>query len=536
MYKQILLAAAFASAIIPLPALAQQPAEVTAPATLPVGTCINMGNSLELEDEGMHGTKRIDAADFERIAATGFQTIRLPVRWDTHSSSEAPYTIEPAWLDRVTEVVDMALASGLNVILDSHHFNPIHEDPAGVAPWHGGVWRQVAARFAGYPEDTLWFELENEPHNKFTNDNLLETLAPALAAVRETNPTRPVIYGGGNWSGVDSLATLPLPEDPNAYPTFHYYEPFAFTHQGASWVEPEAPPVGRSYGEAGDAAQLAGDVAKVRAYAERTGKLPFMGETGAYEEHVPLAQRVAYAKAVHEAFAPLGVGICTWAYTNTFPFYDAQKGEWLAGMRGALGLADDTTAPPMSTAGPAPAFDTSREPKARRLPSELAAFDDQLPGWLVNDPSSLEWTSYGPALKRSVNAQAEVPNGGVALTFEVTRAGDPWSAGANIPLIADIEEGRRYTIGFWARAVSSEAPDGKGMVQVRFQRDREPYPGFGDTTVSVGPDWQFHEVSAVADADIPRKDALAVMQFGSAVQTLEIGQAIVVADAASITQ
>src|SRR3546814_12632681 len=66
-----------------------------------------------------------------------------------------------------------------------------------------------------------------------TNANLLATLAPALAAIRATNPTRAVVIGGENWTGIDSLATLDLPDDPNAYPTFHYYDTFAFTRQGA---------------------------------------------------------------------------------------------------------------------------------------------------------------------------------------------------------------------------------------------------------------------------------------------------------------
>ena len=167
------------TAMPPLPASASTEAR-----GLPVGTCINMGNSLEPEQEGSWGGHPIAAEDFTIIKQAGFDTVRIPVRWHNKSLSEPPYTIEAAWMDRVTEVVGQALAADLNVILNSHHFDPIHEDPLGVSKWHGGVWEQIAQRFADYPEDRLWFELENEPHNKFDNDNLLETLAPGLAAVR----------------------------------------------------------------------------------------------------------------------------------------------------------------------------------------------------------------------------------------------------------------------------------------------------------------------------------------------------------------
>ena len=305
---------------------------------LPVGACINMGNSLETMVESQDG-KRIDAADFARIRAAGFTTVRIPVRWMHRSRETAPHTIDPAFLDRVEAVVDQALAADLNVILNSHHFDALDKDPAATAPWLAAVWKQVAARFAARPEARLWFEISNEPHDKLTNANLLATLAPALAAIRATNPTRAVVIGGENWSGIDSLATLDLPDDPNVYPTFHYYEPFDFTHQGATWVDP-SPPLGRLYGTQADADRLAADVEKIRRYIARTGRKPFIGETGAYEA-IPLAGRVQYHRAVHDAFAPLDLGICAWAYTNTFPFWDRKTEQWLPGLRAAFGLPEN---------------------------------------------------------------------------------------------------------------------------------------------------------------------------------------------------
>lgn len=307
---------------------------------LPVGTCVNMGNMLEANQESSWGGAPIAAEDFARISEAGFDTVRLPVRWHNKTLQEAPWTVDEAWMDRVQEVVDQALAADLNVILNSHHFDPIHEDPLAVAEWHGAVWRQIAERFEGYPEDRLWFELENEPHNNFDHSNLLQTLNPALEAVRASHPTRPVIIGGENWSGIDSLATLPLPSDQNIYPTFHYYDPFAFTHQGASWTEPDVPPPGREFPTAEDRQRLAADVDKVRSYIERTGLVPFMGETGAYDLHISTEDRATYHRTVREAFQPTGIGICVWGYANTFPFWDREEGEWLPGMRAAIGLPE----------------------------------------------------------------------------------------------------------------------------------------------------------------------------------------------------
>ena len=310
-------------------------------AALPVGTCVNLGNTLEPEQEGSWGGAPATQQDMERIAAAGFDTVRIPVRWHNKSQSTPPYTVDPEWMNRVQQIVDWALAADLNVILNSHHFDPIHQDPLGVAAWHGGVWQQIAQRFAGYPEDTLWFELENEPHNAFDHSNLIATLTPALDAVRALHPTRAVIIGGENWSGIASLATLPLPDDANVHATFHYYDPFQYTHQGASWTAPDMPPAGRTFPTHADAAKLANDVLAVEAFIARTGKTPFMGEVGAYDLHIPLEDRAAYHRTINDAFAPTGIGMCVWAYSNTFPFFDRKSGEWLPGMRAALGLEEE---------------------------------------------------------------------------------------------------------------------------------------------------------------------------------------------------
>lgn len=511
-------------------AAAQAPAPA-APKALPVGTCINLGNTLEAEKEDSWGGVPVRREDLKRIAAAGFKTIRLPVRWHNKSSDKPPYTIDSAWMNRVQQIVDWALAENLNVILDSHHFDPIHDDPLAVAAWHGGVWKQIAERFKGYPEDKLWFELENEPHKNFNHTNLIATLTPALTEVRKLHPTRAVIIGGENWSGIKSLETLPLPDDPNVYPTFHYYDPFLYTHQGAEWTKPDMPPVGRAFPLPQDTAQLAQDVETVKAFIARTGKVPFMGEVGAYDAHISLADRVKYHRTIAQAFAPTGIGMCVWAYTNTFPFYDHKAEKWLPGLRGAIGLKDDTTAPPAPAAPSVPAPQASASPSSgsAKLSPELAAFDEQVPGDLINDPTRIDWASFGPNLEAGARQAADIPGGGAARVFDIKAKGQfPYTVAANVPLLDAISTGDQVTVGFYARVVSTERSDGKGIIGVRFQENAAPYGGFGDTNVLVGDKWEWYEVTARADKRIRKADAIVTFQMAGAKQVLEIGQAIVV--------
>ncbi len=299
-----------------------------------LGPCINMANFLEPPNEGDWGRPFTDT-DFADVAAKGFETVRLPVRFAGHALTIAPYTIDKAFMERAAYAVKLARAAKLRVIIDMHNYDELMADPASQKARFTGLWKQVAARFKR-EDGNVWFELMNEPNDRLDNTNLLSVYEPAMAEIRATNPIRKVVIGGGSWSGLESLATLPMPKDRNVIATFHYYDPFNFTHQGASWAEP-AQPLGTQFGGKADLDQLAKDVAKAKAYMTRSGRPLFMGETGAFEA-VPLAQRALYYKSVHDAFGAAGIDQCVWGYTNTFPFRDAKTGEWYTPLLRAIGL------------------------------------------------------------------------------------------------------------------------------------------------------------------------------------------------------
>lgn len=299
---------------------------------LPVGRCINLSDTLEAsDDEGAAGS--LAGTDFADLKMAGFATLRVPVAWSKHAAAKPPYAIDPRFLRRVHQVVREATGQGLNVILDLHAEDELMVDPARETPRFVRLWAQVAASFAQAPSN-VWFELLNEPHGALIGASLPAVLAPALAVVRAADPTRPVLIGGDDWNSLDGLLRLRLPRDPYLVPTFHYYEPFAFTHQGATWVE-HPPPFGRRFGSAADKARLDADLARVRAYMRRTGRVPVLGEFGAQDDpRVPLEQRLLYYRTVSAAFASIGVQGCAWGYRQGFRLRDGAR--WLPGALGAL--------------------------------------------------------------------------------------------------------------------------------------------------------------------------------------------------------
>jgi hypothetical protein len=172
---------------------------------------------------------------------------------------------------------------------------------------------------------------------------------------------------------------------------------------------------------------------------------------------------------------------------------------------------------------------------AQDLSPELQALDAKLPGTLINDPSRLDWATQGQGFKSKGVQDASIPGGGAAVQFEIRKADPkPYSIQAFVPLLSRIAKGDTVTIGFYARTLSAGTADGNGTINVRFQQNSDPWPGFGDTTVAVGPEWGWHEVSAVSDINVAKEVAVVALQLAGAKQTVEIGQAIVVKGAPAI--
>ena len=174
---------------------------------------------------------------------------------------------------------------------------------------------------------------------------------------------------------------------------------------------------------------------------------------------------------------------------------------------------------------------------AQQETPELQALDDALPGTLINDPSRLDWKIYGAGQKYKNIKGAEIPGGGAAVQIISPSAGRPaYEITAEVPMTSGITAGKQITIAFYARTVKAETPSGDGVVGVRFQQNMPPYPGFGDTRLTIGKEWKLYEVTAMSNVTIAKGQSIAAFQMSGAKQTIEIGQAIIVSGAGSIAK
>ena len=311
------------------------PSTDIAAANSALGRGINLGNALEAPKEGAWGVT-LKPEYFKAIKAAGFASVRLPVKWSARAGAEAPYAVDPKFAERVDWAIDQALANKLNIIVNVHHYNEMDADPDKHLPRLVSLWEQIAARYKDRPA-AVYFELLNEPHDKLTEAKWNAAIPRLLAAVRKTNPTRPVIVGPEHWNSVRALDKLELPEkDRNLILTIHYYEPFQFTHQGASWVKGANQWKGRKWtGTAAEQAAVRQSFEQAAAWAKAHGRPVFLGEFGAYEG-ADTESRVRWTRFVAREAERLGFSWAYWEFCSGFGAYDPRTGMWREALKAAL--------------------------------------------------------------------------------------------------------------------------------------------------------------------------------------------------------
>ena len=198
----------------------------------------NLANDFEAppgQDWGGH----YNALDFRLIKNEGFDHVRIPVAWHHYTGPGPAFRIRPEIFSRVDELIDGGLREKLGVIVNVHHFDDFTSNPKEQTARFESIWTQLADHYARSP-DGLAFELLNEPKDAATTEVVNPIFAKTIQLIHRTNPNRTIFLGPGKWNSISELPALRLPDnDENLIVTVHNYEPFYFTHQGATWSGPD---------------------------------------------------------------------------------------------------------------------------------------------------------------------------------------------------------------------------------------------------------------------------------------------------------
>jgi endoglucanase len=288
---------------------------------------VNLGNALEAPREGDWGLV-IEESFFDLIAGAGFDSVRVPIRWHAYAALDPPYTLSETILERVDWVVAQALARDLTVVINVHHYQALIDDPAGQRERFLAIWRQIAERYAE-ADDRVIFEVLNEPNGALEGALWNRVLAEAIVAIRESNPLRWVIAGPGSWNGYRALEALELPEDDRRLiVTFHYYDPFHFTHHGAEWADGSHAWLGRTWeGTPREVGEIQDAFDRVARWAAAHERPVYLGEFGAYSK-ADMASRARWTATVAREAEARGFGWAYWEFAAGFGAYDPVAHAW----------------------------------------------------------------------------------------------------------------------------------------------------------------------------------------------------------------
>ncbi len=234
----------------------------------------NLGNSFDATGEWITLYTKCTPADFEtawnnpvtpeetlmpRLKDLGFNAVRIPITWCYHFDENG--VIDEAWMARIQEVVDAALAADLYCIINVHHDTGsdgwIRATAANYeknAALYATLWEQIAQRFRDYP-DQLLFEGFNEmldDKNEWNHPNTESLVAinqynqlfvDTVRATGGSNAERNLIcctYAGAVSN--TALSGFQLPEDSaegHLIAEVHMYTPYEFiTDEGVTWTKP----------------------------------------------------------------------------------------------------------------------------------------------------------------------------------------------------------------------------------------------------------------------------------------------------------
>ncbi|GAB7046488.1 hypothetical protein JCM9534A_16140 [Catenuloplanes indicus JCM 9534] len=262
---------AFAGAVygVTRPAAADEAAPLSAAALVAgMGAGWNLGNQLEASNNGIPGETAwgnpvVTQNLINRVKASGFKTIRIPVSYLGKIGPGPDHTVDAAWLTRIGEVVDYAYGQGLYVVINMHGdgYKTVNgswlicdaADQTTVRAKYQKVWQQVATKFRAYDE-RLILESMNENFDGqygaptqpcYSNINAYNQIF--VDTVRRTggnNASRWLLVPGWN-TNIDYTAGnygFVVPTDAYRSPTVpageqrlmisvHYYDPWDFTGQ-----------------------------------------------------------------------------------------------------------------------------------------------------------------------------------------------------------------------------------------------------------------------------------------------------------------
>lgn len=329
-----------------------------------LGRGINLGNSWDSDGrDDAAWSNPIRDVDFAIIKAAGFNSVRIPVRWQ-YNSDYSTHTVDPERLAGVIEDINLAIANGLAVVVNFHHY--VELNCAGGGHKDRGckydatkfeeeknhfllLWAQVATAMNVFPDDMIVLEILNEP--VIPNVDLVNQLMlDAYNVIRTHAPNKTIMFEALHGAKFYDIDKMKLPPDGNIIFSGHYYEPFQYSHQGNMHGNACRGDDAKSITASTDLSNYATLAKQYYPDINGTDHVPLnMGEFGVAGGDVspcnwedgngPSSEgKAEWANAAAKAAISRGMSFHYWgfSYTGGFDAYDPGSEKWHTGFPQAL--------------------------------------------------------------------------------------------------------------------------------------------------------------------------------------------------------
>lgn len=328
-----------------------------------LGKGINLGNYFEaprdINNDGIYdtedgegnwtGDRKVLKSDLELIKKTGFDNIRIPVRWSDYFTLEHPYELEKGngekRLSRVKEVISWAKELNLKVVVNIHHYTQLMDGTLLSRKEHTerlkAIWTKLCSEFPinEYPEDFLIFELLNEPHTRVGYTAWNQIISELTPIIWEKSSKRKIMIGTANWGGVPGLYQLELPKECNPSNTIisvHYYEPHHFTHQGAEWNQGSEAWIGTSWtGTEAEKYNLTSLFNDIDMWNTNNYEV-YVGEFGVYSKYSENEHQKLWTSFIVNESNKRGYSWAYWEFSEGFGAFDKNTNKWKPHLINAL--------------------------------------------------------------------------------------------------------------------------------------------------------------------------------------------------------
>ena len=334
---------------------------------------VNFTNWLEQNKFTGFENSEYGKLDVKALGDNGFKSLRLPIDLDLYVSNrdefvkgadpKADLIIEDTLWTILDSFVNWTKEYNLSFTIDYHEYDGSYNTKTSADPMYrtmmAKLWKSVAARYSKNAREDIFYELLNEPgmnsNGKIVQSDWTLAAQEMIDSIRTVDSSHTILFGDVQWYDIDKLIKREPFADDNIIYVIHCYEPFVFTHQGASWGETATirnipfpydsskwstysadfgvkkntaswvKSAVKTYYKIGNKETIINKILPAKKWAARNNVPVIINEYGAYNLRSDAESILNYLTAMRELSDTLQIPLQHWGYAGGFALFNSDR-------------------------------------------------------------------------------------------------------------------------------------------------------------------------------------------------------------------